>query len=433
VEWIVPRPLDGMALSNRFLLILLTFAALISGCADKQQPAFSELPTGPSTLAPAPFTGGGGWGPNTVNYPPRADGLDFRNQLEAKYANQLRRPVTTTYVDMEGEVAWIGEYDRYRVNGCDHNTATQRALSQVDGAAASPVCDVRFFPETAIYPSRDDLVDFRRQLGTKYQAMGRTAQSAVDPDGAGIWIGEYLRYRTSGCDHATAVQNVMTQIDGNPTPETCLEQCSYAFSPSYGSAPAVGGAFSAQLDRVSGACNWIAESEVPWITMNRPITGGNHDSMSYVVTPNPGGSRRGNIRVTIPGGTLFFEVSQDAPGANLTFQFYDPATSTVPSTECQLKTPNTICTLFAVSTVLLPTVTYNWRVTYSYNGSRIRTQDGNLPTISFTESCATAAGSAGVIPLSVTLTATDTAGNIRTLTSGQGGQPALQLRALACS
>jgi hypothetical protein len=61
-------------------------------------------------------------------------------------------------------------------------------------------------------------VDFRRQLGAKYQAMGRSAQSAVDPDGAAIWLGEYYRYRTSGCDHATATQKVMAQIDGQAAP-----------------------------------------------------------------------------------------------------------------------------------------------------------------------------------------------------------------------
>jgi hypothetical protein len=306
-------------------------------------------------------------------------------------------------------------------------------LIQIDGAAPGPVCDPRFFPETAIYPSRDDLVDFRRQLGTKYQSMGRNAQSAVDAEGAAIWLGEYFRYRTSGCDHATAVPKVMTQIDGNPAPETCLEQCGYAISPSYGLAPAFGGSFSARLDRISGTCNWLAESEVPWITMNRPITGGSQQSMSYVVAPNGGGSRRGNIRVTLPGNTLYFEVSQEAPGESLTFQFYDPAVSTRPMTECQLRTPNTICTLFAVSNVFLPTVTYDWRVTYSYGGAKNRTQVGNLPTISFAESCASASGGAGVVPLSVTLTVTDPAGNVRTLISGQGGQPALQLRALACS
>jgi hypothetical protein len=40
------------------------------------------------------------------------------------------------------------------VNGCDHDTATQRALAQIDGAAPAQVCALLFFPENAVYPPR---------------------------------------------------------------------------------------------------------------------------------------------------------------------------------------------------------------------------------------------------------------------------------------
>jgi len=43
------------------------------------------------------------------------------------------RSLSTTYVDREGEVVWMQEYIRYRVNGCDHNTAIQRVFAQIDG------------------------------------------------------------------------------------------------------------------------------------------------------------------------------------------------------------------------------------------------------------------------------------------------------------
>ena len=49
-------------------------------------------------------------------------------------------------------------------------------MTQVDGGAPGPVCSALVFPETAVYPPRDQIVDFRRQLGTKYQAMGRSAE-----------------------------------------------------------------------------------------------------------------------------------------------------------------------------------------------------------------------------------------------------------------
>ena len=69
-----------------------------------------------------------------VGFPARTDTVDFRTQLENKYVSMGRRPAQTI-VDMEGEATWVGEYNRYRVNGCDHNTATQRTLAQIDGAA----------------------------------------------------------------------------------------------------------------------------------------------------------------------------------------------------------------------------------------------------------------------------------------------------------
>jgi hypothetical protein len=208
----------------RYSLAIYLVAVAATACSQKDPQRVSAALTAPSAVTDV-ASGGGVSRPAVVSFPARPDTLDFRSQLETKYASGLRRPVTQTIVDQEGESTWMGEYERYRVNGCDHDTAARNTLSQIDGVPAAQVCAVRYFPETAIYPSRDQVVDFRRQLGSKYQSMGRTAQSAVDPDGAAIWISEYLRYRTSGCDHATAVQKTMTQIDGNPAPPTCVTAC----------------------------------------------------------------------------------------------------------------------------------------------------------------------------------------------------------------
>ena len=176
-----------MPFRHAVAVLAVTVAA---GCSRQAAEPSSLTPTGPSAVAHVALAGEVSR-PALVDFPPRPDALDFRTQLETKYTTGLGRRPAQTVVDMEGEATWIGEYDRYRVNGCDHDTATQRALSQIDGAAPAPVCAIRFFPETAVYPPRDHVVDFRRQLGAKYQAMGRSAQSAVDPDGAAIWISEY--------------------------------------------------------------------------------------------------------------------------------------------------------------------------------------------------------------------------------------------------
>ena len=417
----------------RRVVIVIVFAALAACSNERGLPPTTASPTAPSAHLAADLNSvGGGSGRMVVGFPPRNEAIDFRAQLESKYVNSLRRPVQQVFVDPEGEVVWIGDYDRYRVNGCDHNTATQYVLTQIDGAAPPPICSVLQFPETASYPPRDHVVDFRRQLGSKYQSMGRSAQSAVDPDGAAIWTAEYFRYRTSGCDHPTAVQNVMTQIDGNPAPQSCVTACVYRASVPFTSVPAAGGQFVADVERTSGSCDYVAISETDWLTLVRPITGSGRGVQTFNVTSNPGLSRTGYIRFQWPTGTTYVQVTQNSLA--LAFQFFDPATSTSPTMECQLRTTATICRLTAITSSALPNpvATYDWRVEYAYGGGKVRTQVGSLPTFEFTESCGTSASGGNAIPLSVRLIATDTVGNSATLYSGQGSQPALQLRSFSC-
>ena len=414
------------------LLALGVATVVAAGCSKTAEQVSTVSPSSPSAITLSEPGGGGVSHTTIVNYPQRSETLDFRGQLESKYASKGRTPAQV-YVDQDGEVAWVQEYNRYRVNGCDHDTATRNALVQVDGAPPPQVCAVRYFPETAIYPTREDSVDFRRQLGSKYQSMGRSAQSAVDAEGAGIWISEYLRYRTSGCDHPTAVQNTLIQVDGAPAPATCLVACAYYVSPASVSTPSGGGSFSVELVRTSGSCDWVAVSEAPWVALTQPITGGDRSRVSFLVAPNSGGQRSGTVRVNYPGGAVFFEVRQSGLSYTLGFQFFDPAVSSNPTTECQIRTTSSVCTLTAVATGLPASIaSYDWQIDYTYGGTKSKTQSGSLPTYLLTESCAASSAGASTVPLSVKLTVTDTLGNTATLYSGQGSQPALQLKTSPC-
>jgi hypothetical protein len=73
------------------------------------------------------------------------------------------------------------------------------------------------------FPPRNESFDFRNQLETKYQTgLGRAAMAtAVDQEGEVVWTQEYMRYRTNGCDHASATARVMAQIDGQPAGQIC--------------------------------------------------------------------------------------------------------------------------------------------------------------------------------------------------------------------
>jgi hypothetical protein len=52
-------------------------------------------------------------GAMAITFPPRNEPLEFRNALEAKYRDGLRRGAVSTFVDAEGTVVWTKEYLRY--------------------------------------------------------------------------------------------------------------------------------------------------------------------------------------------------------------------------------------------------------------------------------------------------------------------------------
>src|SRR5688572_8805833 len=172
-----------MRLHAMFAVVLL--AAVACSSPDR---AGRLSPTAPSaaTIDNTPMGLGGISGPMDVHFPSRAESFEFRNQLETKYQSGLGRSATSTYVDREGDVVWVQEYIRYRVNGCDHETASARVMTQIDGGAPGGICaENREF--VVLFPPRDQSLDFRRRLETKYQQMGRGLQpSFVDIEGSVI-------------------------------------------------------------------------------------------------------------------------------------------------------------------------------------------------------------------------------------------------------
>lgn len=78
--------------------------------------------------------------PVTATFPPRNEPLDFMIQLEARYRDGLRRPASTSHVDVEGNIIWTQEYLRYRVSGCGHFDAQQKVFNQIDGQPVPADC-----------------------------------------------------------------------------------------------------------------------------------------------------------------------------------------------------------------------------------------------------------------------------------------------------
>ena len=51
---------------------------------------------------------------------------------------ELRRLDNPTFVDNEGDVVWIQEYLRLRVNGAGHSNAANQVFAQIRGASVTP-------------------------------------------------------------------------------------------------------------------------------------------------------------------------------------------------------------------------------------------------------------------------------------------------------
>ena len=73
-------------------------------------------------------------------FPPRDQTLAFRLGLEQVYRVDLRRSVSSTSVDVEGNAAWMQEYLRYRLNACTHSEAQNEVMLQIQGRGVQPVC-----------------------------------------------------------------------------------------------------------------------------------------------------------------------------------------------------------------------------------------------------------------------------------------------------
>ena len=118
------------------------------------------------------------------------------------------------------------------VVGCSRNPGNSSASSPTAPSAAGPgsLLGLTSVAPGGVsgkfdvsFPPRNDSFDFRNLLETKYATgLGRAAAATfVDKEGEVVWTQEYMRYRANGCDHATAVARVMSQISGSAAGDVC--------------------------------------------------------------------------------------------------------------------------------------------------------------------------------------------------------------------
>ena len=177
--------------------------------------ATSRRPTDPDASSVAQSDRCGGV-PAARRYVP------FRQQLEAAYRDTLRRPPTTSFVDIEGTIVWTQEYLRYRVNGCGHQDAITRVGTQIRGGGIQPICS-DFTGTSVAFPPRNEPFAFRQELERLYRdELRRSAvETFVDAEGDIVWTQEFLRYRLNGCSQMESTDRVLAQVSGGPVLPTC--------------------------------------------------------------------------------------------------------------------------------------------------------------------------------------------------------------------
>jgi hypothetical protein len=362
--------------------------------------------------------------------------LQFRNELETKY-QQMGRPASTTYVDREGEVIWTQEYIRYRVNGCDHATAVQRVFTQIDNNAPGGICAAP--PEGLInFPPRNEILQFRQQLESKYQQMGRGLTTTfVDVEGSLVWTQEYMRYRVNACDHATAVQKVFSQIDTGQVAATCFIPCSFRLTPSDVSLGYGAQSSSVEIRPNPTPCAWTAESDASWLTIAPDFRSGiGFMNVPYAVSANNSrDSRTGRVRFRWTGGEATFRVDQQGIPFVAGFTLNDTFRGAVNTTECHFRSTSTPCVLTAFANLPGSTYTYSWEASYFYGIQKrqsLTTTASNVFT--FNDQCGGAGSSAAgeLTDMSVLLVISDELGNTVSMQSGANGQPALFVRLFTC-
>lgn len=425
----------------RYVTGFVILIAASMACSRGNDRVVATSPTSP-TSATAETTiiyVGGVSGPMDVLFPARNEMFVFITNLEAKYATGLGRAASGTFVDREGVAVWMQEYIRYRVNGCDHTTAVSRVLTQIAGGVAGGICSAP--PEGVInFPPRNEILEARRTLETTYQQMGRGLSStSVDIEGSAVWITEYLRYRTNGCDHANAEAKVFSQIDGGPVPATCVVPCSYILNPAGLNSSWTSSTQGFEVRPASATslqCTWTATSTVPWLTFASTQSPGiGYTPFTYNIAQNNGGARTGFIDFAWQGGTARYQVNQQEIPFASSFTMVDPGRSSSTTTECHFRSAATNCNLTATSN--LPgggAYTYNWSATYFYGAQKTVVLNGTSNVFTITDGCggpgATSDGPGA--ELSVTVTITDSLGNAVTLRSGEGNQPPLAVRLFSC-
>jgi hypothetical protein len=271
-------------------------------------------------------------GPDSGELPPLSESLAFRQALEVKYRDDLRAPLSQTYVDQPNEVLYTQEFVRYSQSGCSSATAYERVFTQIDGRGTAPDC--RPTPPTSscsygLSPASQsaaaagggftaslaaDPSECSWQLSTDVPWITGAAASGAGPRTVNYTVAANTssqprtgRITLAGTDGTQ--RSLQVDQAGTTTPPTAA--CTYALSPSTVNAIPDGGTYDVQVATQTG-CAWTATSSVPWATIVSGSSGTGSGTIRFAFPRNAGDERLGTAELAYSGGNQTFFVSQAA-------------------------------------------------------------------------------------------------------------------------
>jgi hypothetical protein len=138
-------------------------------------------------------------------------------------------------------------------------------------------------------------IDVKTQGGCAWTAISNTNWLTVVSGQIGLDNGE-VRYNVAANPTGTDRTGTLTVAGRTFTVDQSGMPCSYTISPTTQTIAKAGGSGTVSVTTIPG-CSWTATSQESWIVVTGGGSGTGNGTVTYTVAPNPGGSRKGTIKI----------------------------------------------------------------------------------------------------------------------------------------
>jgi hypothetical protein len=138
-------------------------------------------------------------------------------------------------------------------------------------------------------------IDVKTQGGCAWTAISNASWITVASGQIGVDDGE-VRYNVAANPVGTPRQGTMTVAGKTFTVDQDATPCSFTIDPTSQTIAKSGGPGTVSVTTIPG-CSWTATSQDSWIVVTAGGSGTGNGTVTYTVASNPGGSRKGTIRI----------------------------------------------------------------------------------------------------------------------------------------